>query len=139
LRLKLDEQAAYDIRERTCFIDMLVNLAKDQLLLEEEGGVSKVHSRFRRVSLLTTHLGTWALRNSNTENLQKLEKGDFNLLYILYLICKVNGILLETMMSVPANTPWRILEQFLWGSPKFRQMLAKVDEICIKGAGKLVL
>jgi hypothetical protein len=139
LRLKPDEQADYDAKEGTCSIDMLVNLTQTHLTPDEEQSVSKAHGRFRRVSLLTTHLGTWALRKSNTKDLQKWEKNDFNLIYLLHLMRKGQGTLPESIRSVPADTPRRILEQFLWGSPKFRRMLTKVDEVCIKNGDKLLL
>ncbi|KAF2110730.1 P-loop containing nucleoside triphosphate hydrolase protein [Lophiotrema nucula] len=131
LRFTPQELEAYKQREDACgrgfqidFQDTKADTNFEQLFAGEKS--KKYGNKFQNLSSLSTHLGGFALRNVHTSEWRKRRAEG---LPTLVACMKKGNALNPAEVRRPLNNPKRVVEQFMWGAPKFRFLLAIVRDV----------
>lgn len=145
LRFTKEELAVYQIREGECGkqfnIDWAANPNVDLKQVFGDPKSRKFGSRFQQLSSLATHIGGFPLRNVNTQEWRRRRAEG---LLTLVARMKAGGGLNPSDANKPINSADQVIQQFVWGSPKFRQLLAIIKRVVFgnskaRGHRKLVV
>jgi hypothetical protein len=130
LRMSTDELSAYQKLEESVSGEFAPDLTAEMAVhsLEEAAVPTKVGSTFAKLSVLSTHLGLAAFHKVSTTVIrQRRAEG----LPLFVARMKAKNALNPQDLEKPLDSAEEVLRQFIWGSPKMKFLLWRIQVVVL--------